>query len=128
MTDGDHPALMRVAQQGTPRSVEQDESQAGYLEVAVMIFVALAAVLLVAWLAISLLDWIWGLPPPICFVVTCSPQPQLQPQPQPQLQPPPQLPRHSARPRLRVPDKVIVDECVPPGSWGYYSRRLRDPP
>ena len=138
MTDGDHPALMRVAQQGTPRSVEQDESQAGYLEVAVMIFVALAAVLLVAWLAISLLDWIWGLPPPICFVVTCSPQPQLQPQPepqpqsepqpQPQLQPPPQPPRHSARPRLRVPDKVIVDECAPPGYWGYYSRRLRDPP
>src|SRR5258708_34493806 len=110
---------MRVAQQGTPRSVEQDESQAGYLEVAVMIFVALAAALLVAWLAISLLDWIWGLPPPICFVLTSpaqaqsqpqpqpqphpQPQPQPQPQPKPQPQPPLQPPRHSPRSSPPVP-------------------------
>jgi hypothetical protein len=144
VTNGDHPALVRITQQGTPRSVEQDESQAGYLEVAVMVFVALAAVLLVVWVAISVLDWILGWPSPICFVVTCSPQPQPQPEPQPQPQtqpqlepqpepqpqpqPPPQPPRHSARTRLRVRDKVIVGECLPPGYWGYYSRRLRDPP
>ena len=129
-----------------PRSVEQDEPQAGYLEVALMIFVVLAAVLLVAWLAISLLDWIWGLPTPICFVVTCSPepepqprpqpqpqpksQPQPQPQPQPKSQPQPQarLPRHPPRPRPHVLEVVIVGECPPLGYWGYYSPRLREPP
>src|SRR6266481_7050717 len=134
VTDGNHPALVRVARQGTPRSVEQDAPQPGHLEVAVMGFVALAAVLLVAWLAISLLDWIWGLPPPICFVLTCpaqaqsQPQPQSHAQPQPEPQPPPQPPRHSPRSRPHVPDRAIVDHCVPPRYWRYYSRRLRDSP
>jgi outer membrane biosynthesis protein TonB len=125
-----------------PRS--EDEPQASYLEVALMVFVVLAAVLLVAWLAMSVLNWIWGLPPPICFVVTCSsepqpkpqtqpppqPQPQTQPQPQPksQSQPQAQLPRYRSRPRPHVLDAVIVGECPPLGYWGYYSPRLREPP
>ena len=135
MTNGGHPALVRAAQQGTP--VEEDAPQAGFMEVAVMVFVALAAVLLVAWLAISLLDWTRGLPPPICLVVICpahaEPQPQTTPRPQPELQQPqprpkPQPPRHSPQTRPRVLDRVVVDECPPPGYWGYYSRRLRDSP
>jgi len=125
-------AVAPVAQQGTPPSAERDASQAGHLVVGgVIVFLVLAAMLLLVWLAIKgLLERISG-GWPICFA--CEAQAQTQPQPpppQPQSkpQPPPQPSRHSLRPRHHVPYKIIVGDCLPSGYWGYYSWRLRDPP
>ena len=80
----DHAAAVPVAQQGTPRSAKRDASQAGHLEVGVVVFLVLAAMLLFVWLAIrgpALLERISGWRP-ICFDVSCETHAQTQTQPQ----------------------------------------------
>lgn len=132
----DRAAVVPVAQQGTPPSAEQDASQAGHLVGGVIVFLVLAVMLLLVWLAIrGLLERIWR---PTCFLVSCEAQAQTQPQPppppppqtQPQSQPQPQPPHQPSRqrPRPHIPYKIVVGDCLPPGYWGYYSWRLRDPP
>jgi hypothetical protein len=122
---------MSLDQRGMPGSAEQDEFRAGHLIGGVIAFLVLALIFFLAWLAIrGLLERISGRRP-ICFA--CEAQAQTQPetpqtQPQSQPQPPPQPSRHSLRPRRHVPHKVIVNDCLPPGYWGYYSWWLRDPP
>src|SRR5262245_58384491 len=122
---------MSLDQWGISRSAERDAFQAGHLIGGVIVFLVLALMLLLVWLAIRGLVERISTSWPICFA--CGAQAQTQPQtpqtqPQSQPQPPPQSSRHSLRPRRHVPRKVIVGDCLPPGYWGYYSWRLRDPP
>lgn len=120
---------MSLDQRGVPRSAERDSFQAGHLIGGVIVFLVLALILFSVWLAIrALLERISG-GRPICFACETQAQTQPQtPQTQPQSQPSPQPSRHSLRPRPHVAHKIVVGDCLPPGRWGYYSWRLRDPP
>jgi hypothetical protein len=119
---------MSLDQRGMPRSAERDAFQAGHLIGGVIVFLVLALMLFLVWLGIrGLLERI-SQGRPICFACGAQAQTQPQTQPQSQPQPPPQPSRHSLRPRPHVPHKIIVDDCLPPGYWGYYSWRLRDRP
>jgi hypothetical protein len=147
------PLLRRsAAQKGAPRSAAQDARQVGRPEFGLIVFLVLAAMLSVIWLAIRgpvLLERIssWR---PICALVSCEtqdqphreaqaqPEPNSEPQPQPQAlsqpqaqrqtQPQPQPTRHPPRPRPHMLDGAVVGQSPPLTYWAYYSPRLSEPP
>jgi hypothetical protein len=138
------PLLRRSA-----RSAARDARQVGHPEFGLIVFLALAAMLSVIWLAIRgpvLLERIssWR---PICALVSCEteaqphgeaqaqlepnsepPQPQALSQPQAPRQPQPQPPRHLPRPRPHMLDGAVAGQSPPLTYWAYYSPRLSEPP
>jgi hypothetical protein len=137
----------------TPLLRRRRAPQAGYLEVGLIVFLALATALFFIWLALRgpvLLKQIssWR---PMCSLVSCEPQPhreaqaqpepKSQPQPQPlrearaqpeprsQPQPQPQA-RAQTHPRPQPPQHPPLPHVVSGvvvGEWVHYSRPLREP-
>jgi hypothetical protein len=124
-------ALLRLeielTRKGGEREVSTDREIADYQEVGLIFFLVVAAIALLIWLettGAAVLERISSQRPP-CSVVSCEAQAQPQPQP-PQSKPQPRP--HSLRTRPRPLARLVADECLPPGYWGHYSRRLREPP
>jgi hypothetical protein len=139
-----------AAQERASRSAAPDARQLGHLEFGLIVFLALAAMLSVIWLAIrgpALLERIssWR---PICSLVSCEtlaqphreaqaqlertserqPQAQALSQPQAQHQTQPQPPRDPPTPRRHMLGGVVVGESPSSTYWIYYSPRLSEPP
>jgi hypothetical protein len=135
-----------AAKKGTPRTAERGAPQASHLEFGLIVFLALAATQCFIWLAIrgpALLERIssWR---PICSLLSCETQSQLEPksesesepqpqpqalsQPQAQHQTQPQPPLHPPTLRRHMLDGVVVGESPPLTYWIHYSPRLSEPP